>query len=156
MNTARHGSREEAGPETGEETGLEAGVGTGLPREGQRKGQRKAGKEERGSGTVLVLGTGVLLLVLFGAVLLLLQSTVAANRAATAADLSALAAADTVRGLREGDACAVAGEVADRNGAALTGCAVNPGDHTVQVNTQVAAGLVPWPATGRARAGPPR
>ncbi|WAP52359.1 hypothetical protein OL239_03505 [Arthrobacter sp. ATA002] len=110
---------------------------------------------ERGSGTVLVLGIGVLLLILFGAVLLLLQSAVAANRAATAADLAALAAADTVRGLREGEPCAVAGEAAGRNGAALTGCAVNAGDLSVQVSTEVAVRLMPWPATGQARAGPP-
>lgn len=114
-----------------------------------------AGGGERGSGTVLVLGSGLLLLILFGAVLLLLQSAVAAARSATAADLSALAAADTVRGLRSGDPCAVAEEVAGRNGAALTGCAVNATDQSVQVGTEVGLRLLPWPATGLARAGPP-
>lgn len=104
---------------------------------------------------MLVLGAGLVLLILFGAVLLLLQSAVAANQAATAADLSALAAADTVRGLRAGDPCAVAGEVAARNGAALAGCAVSDGDQSVQVNTEVGVRLLPWPATGHARAGPP-
>lgn len=116
---------------------------------------RNGGTSERGSGTVLVLGTGLVLLILFGAVLLMLQSAVAATRAATAADLSALAAADTVRGLREGDPCTVAGEVTARNGAALAGCAVNAGDQSVQVNTEAGVPLLPWPATGRARAGPP-
>lgn len=104
---------------------------------------------------MLVLGAGLVLLILFGAVLLLLQSAVAASRAATAADLSALAAADTLRGLRAGDPCAVAGEAAIRNGAALAGCAVNAADQSVQVNTGVDVPLLPWPAAGRARAGPP-
>lgn len=123
------------------------GTGTRL------RGRREPG--ERGSGTVLVLGLGLLLLILLGAVLLLLQSAVAAERSATAADLSALAAADTVRGLRSGDPCAVAGEVAARNGAALTGCAVNTADQSVLVGTEVGLRLLPWPATGQARAGPP-
>lgn len=162
MNAAATGTgketREEARKETGEEAGDEVWPRRkgGRRKRGRKKGpRRKGGRTERGSGSVLLLGAGLLLLMLFCAVLLLLQTAVAANRAATAADLSALAAADTARGLREGDACTVAAEVAGRNGAALTGCAVNAGDHSVQVDTEVAVRLVPWPATGRARAGPP-
>ena len=94
-------------------------------------------------------------MILMGAVLLMLQSAVAASRSATAADLSALAAADAVRGLRSGDPCAVAQEVAGRNGAKLSGCAVNVADRSVQVDTEVGIRLLPWPATGQARAGPP-
>lgn len=102
-----------------------------------------------------MLGAVLLLLILCGAVLLLLQTTVAASRAATAADLAALAAADTVRELRTGDPCSVAGEVAVRNGAALTACLVSAGDRSVQVETEVSVPLLPFPATGLARAGPP-
>lgn len=118
----------------------------------------KGGEErggERGSGTVLVLGIALVLLLLFGTVLLLLQSAVAAGRAAAAADLSALAAADTVRGLRAGNPCAVAEEVAGRNKGHLAGCEVNAGNRSVQVTIEVGVALLPWPATGQARAGPP-
>lgn len=110
---------------------------------------------DRGSGTVLILGAGLVLLILFGAILLMLQASVAANRAATAADLSALAAADTLRGLRDGDPCRVAAEVAARNGAELAGCEADSGDQSVQVDTEAAVPLLPLPATGQARAGPP-
>ncbi|MBP3042548.1 flp pilus-assembly TadE/G-like family protein [Arthrobacter jiangjiafuii] len=113
------------------------------------------GGAEDGSGTVLVLGAGLVVLILSGAVLLMLQAGVAANRAATAADLSALAAADTLRGLRPGDPCTVAAEVAARNGAELAGCTAEPGDQSVQVATEMAVPLLPFPATGQARAGPP-
>ena len=115
----------------------------------------KGGKTEQGAGTVLVLGAGLLLLILCAAVLLLLQTAVAAGRAATAADLAALAATDTVRGLRSGDPCQVAGEVAGRNGAVLAGCWVDIGERSVQVETQMPVPMLPQPATGHARAGPP-
>ena len=129
------------------------GIGTVLAPGMRSRRTTKSG--DRGSGTVLVLGAGLLLVILLGAVLLLLQGAVAATRSATAADLSALAAADTARGLRSGDPCGVAKEVAARNGASLTGCAVNAADRSVQVDTEVGVRLLPWPATGQARAGPP-
>jgi len=115
----------------------------------------EGGETEQGAGTVLVLGSGLLLLILCAAVLLLLQSAVGASRAATAADLAALAAADTVRELRSGEPCAVAAEVAARNGAVLASCTVDTGERTVQVETRVPVPLLPQPATGHARAGPP-
>lgn len=113
------------------------------------------GGADQGSGTVLVLGAGLVVLILSVAVLLMLQAGVAANRAATAADLSALAAADTLRGLRTGDPCTVAAEVATRNGAELASCTPESADQSVQVATEVAVPLLPLPATGQARAGPP-
>ncbi|MET4059809.1 secretion/DNA translocation related TadE-like protein [Arthrobacter sp. UYP6] len=116
---------------------------------------RRGRTSERGAGTVLVLGCGLLLLILCAAVLMLLQTAVAAGRAATAADLAALAAADTVRALRIGDPCWVAGEVAGRNGAVLAACTVDAGKGTVQVETEVPVPLLNQPATGHARAGPP-
>lgn len=115
----------------------------------------KGGNSEQGAGTVLMLGTGLLLLILCGTVLLLLQTSVAASRAATAADLAALAAADAVRELRVGDPCLVAGEVAGRNGAVLSGCTVTASEKSVQVETQVPVPLLMGSATGHARAGPP-
>ncbi|WP_258073467.1 Rv3654c family TadE-like protein [Arthrobacter sp. 08Y14] len=115
----------------------------------------KGDKTEEGAGTVMVLGSGLLLLILCAAVLILLQTAVAASRAATAADLAALAAADTVRELRSGEPCVVAAEVAGRNGAVLAACTVEAGEQTVQVETRVPIPLLPQPATGHARAGPP-
>lgn len=116
---------------------------------------REGPSSERGAGTVLMLGTALVVLILSGSLLLLLQTTVAASRAATAADLAALAATDTVRELRTGDPCAVAGEVAGRNGAALAGCTVDPDSRSVQVATEVPVPLLMRPAIGHARAGPP-
>ena len=87
--------------------------------------------------------------------LLVVQASSAASAAATAADLSALAGADTARGLRDGDPCVVAREVALRNRAELRECSVDVGRGTVTVEAAVTAPLLPWPATARARAGPP-
>ena len=126
-----------------------------MRRVGAETVNRKDAGAEQGAGTVLLLGTGLLLLILCGAVLVLLQAAVAASSAATAADLAALAAADTVRDLRSGDPCTVAGEVAGRNGASLAGCSVNTRDRSVQVDTEVPVPLLPHHATGHARAGPP-
>lgn len=112
--------------------------------------------KDSGSGTVIVLGTVLGAIVLFLGVLLLVQATVGAARAAAAADLAALAGADTIRGLRSGDPCDVAAEVAARNAAELSACVPDPGARTVVVWVQAsAASLLPWPATAQARAGPP-
>ena len=116
---------------------------------GERRDRR-----ERGAGTVLALGLG--LLVVLAAVLLamLAQSAAMASRAAAAADLAALAAADAVRGIAPGEPCAVAVDVAHRNGARVLNCAVGAGD-TVQVRTELVVRIPLGAATGLARAGPP-
>jgi secretion/DNA translocation related TadE-like protein len=87
-------------------------------------------------------------------VLLLAQSAVAASRAAAAADLAALAAADAARGITPGEPCAVARDVALKNGALLLDCTERP-DTTVQVRTGHSAGPLLGMAWGLARAGPP-
>lgn len=74
--------------------------------------------------------------------------------AAAAADLAALAAAGrTVDG--PGPACALAADVAARNGARLTGCRLEGWDALVETRTPW-TGLLPVhdPAGARARAGP--
>ena len=84
------------------------------------------------------------------------QAAVAASRAATAADLSALAAADAARGLRDGSPCVVAAAVASHHATRLTGCVIEGASgHIVRVHTEVGFSPVLPPATGRARAGPP-
>lgn len=114
----------------------------------------RALRGERGAGTVLALGLG--LLVVLAAVLLamLAQSTAMASRAAAAADLAALAAADAARGIVPGEPCAVAVDVAHRNGARVLSCEEGTGT-TVQVRTELAVRTPVGAATGLARAGPP-
>ena len=161
MRRAQEEAAQRRGRKVRESGGKEikgAGIGRKEERCQTRERQLQEGRKkgaERGAGTVLLLGIGLLLLIVCGAVLILLQSAVAASRAATAADLAALSAADTVRELRSGDPCTVAADVAGRNGATLTGCSVNTGDQSVQVETEVPVPLLPHPATGHARAGPP-
>lgn len=111
---------------------------------------------ESGSGTALMAGIAMAALLLLSVVVLFAQASVAASRAATAADLSALAAADAARGLRDGSPCVVAAEVALLHDARLTGCSIEEETgHIVQVHTEVDSVPVLPPASGRARAGPP-
>jgi secretion/DNA translocation related TadE-like protein len=114
----------------------------------------RALRGERGAGTVLGLGLG--LLVVLAAVLLamLAQSAAMASRAAAAADLAALAGADAARGIAPGEPCAVAVDVARRNGARVLSCAEGTGT-TVQVRTELEFRTPMGAATGLARAGPP-
>ena len=102
---------------------------------------------------MLSAGLALAMLLLMALVVGLGQAAVAAAKAATAADLSALAAADTYRGLIAGDPCQAASETAQRHSAALVACILNP-DMSVSVEVSVATTL-PWPARGLARAGPP-
>lgn len=109
---------------------------------------------ERGSGTVLAAGLALAVIMAMTLVLLLAQSAVMATRAAAAADLAALAAADALRGLTEGDPCAVAAEVAGRHAAKVVSCSAGAGQ-TVEVRTELLARTTLGTAAGRARAGPP-
>lgn len=81
-------------------------------------------------------------------------ATIGRHQAQAAADLSALAgAARTLEG--EEAACARAGDIADANGARLTGCVVHGFEMTVTVEVVVVAlPTGPRVATARARAGP--
>ena len=109
---------------------------------------------ERGAGTVLALGLGLLVVLAAVLIALLAQSAAMASRAAAAADLAALAAADAARGIAPGEPCAVAADVAHRNGARVLSCEVGAGS-TVQVRTELAVRTPLGAATGLARAGPP-
>lgn len=78
----------------------------------------------------------------------------ARHRAETAADLAALAAAVQAS---EGasSACAAAGDIAARNGGAVTRCVLSDGEVDIEVATPFAlGGLGSWTAVARARAGP--
>ena len=108
---------------------------------------------DSGSASLLVVAlTGVVLLLgLAGA---FLTATGAAHRRAqSAADLAALAGATA--GQRGGDACAVAAQVADHNGARSAACRVEGDDVVVRVSLVGPEFLGhSWELVGRARAGP--
>lgn len=108
---------------------------------------------DRGSASLLVVAlTGIVLLLgLAGA---FLTATGAAHRRAqSAADLAALAGATA--GQRGGDACAVAGQVADHNGAQSAACHVEGHDVVVEVLLAGPEFLGhSWELVGQARAGP--
>ncbi|MFJ5861075.1 Rv3654c family TadE-like protein [Pseudarthrobacter sp. NPDC092439] len=119
-----------------------------------RRGPAQRSCGERGSGTVLAVGLALTVLLVMAVVLLFAQAAALAGRAASAADLAALAAADALRGLTEGEPCTVALEVAARHGATLVSCVEGAG-HTVEVRTELVERTVAGPARGHARAGPP-
>lgn len=136
-------------------------MGRPLPRRtlpGGHPGQPEAttgpAHPERGAGTVLALGLGLLVVLAAVLIVLLAQSAAMASRAAAAADLAALAAADAARGIAPGEPCAVAADVARRNGARVLRCSEGPGS-TVQVRTELEVRTPLGGATGLARAGPP-
>ena len=118
------------------------------------------GAREQGSSTVLVVALVAAAALLASGILLWASAGRAAMQAAAAADLAALAAADTARGLRPGDPCTVAADVARANHASLAECTVEPDGITVRVAASVpvgfsALGLELHQATAKARAGAP-
>lgn len=112
--------------------------------------------DDRGSGSVLVLGLVAVAVLLAGAGAVLAQAGAAAARAGAAADLAALAAADVLLGRAPGDPCAAARRVAQADGAAVTGCRPDAGGTVVVDVVVVPAGAAAavGPARATARAGP--
>jgi len=110
---------------------------------------------DAGAGTVLMLGIALGAITLVVAAAMLSSAAVVGARAGTAANLAALAAADALRGLRSGDPCAVAAGVAERNQAEVAQCMPEAQTGTVSITVHAVAPLLPWPASARARAGPP-
>lgn len=112
-----------------------------------------------GAGTVFGLVLALVAVFLIVAALGVGQAAILTHRAGNAADLSALAAADTARGLRIGDPCEVAAELAQLNGAEVLDCAV-VGPEATTVDVEVGIDLPPslsvfGQAHGRSRAGAP-
>lgn len=110
-----------------------------------------------GDGGYAVVWTVTAMAVVIAATLVALgvgAATLARHRAAAAADAAALAAAlRTVQGPHA--ACAAARGLAVRDGATLTGCAVEGAFVTTTVTVALSGPLRPFgPATGRARSGP--
>jgi secretion/DNA translocation related TadE-like protein len=109
---------------------------------------------DRGSGTVLVLGLSLLVVLSAAAGVVRGLAVIARHRAEAAADLAALAgAAAALDG--PGRACAEAGDIAVANGGRLRSCVVAGEVVEVQVARDLPLGrLGQWSAVGRARAGP--
>ncbi|MCT1602206.1 flp pilus-assembly TadE/G-like family protein [Kocuria sp. p3-SID1433] len=129
-----------------------------------REHDGSSGEEGRhpdlGAGTVLGLILALVAVFLIVAALGVGQAAILTHRAENAADLSALAAADTARGLRIGQPCEVAAELAELNGAEVLDCAVvGPEATTVDVEVGIdlpSALSVFGQARGRSRAGAPQ
>lgn len=99
-------------------------------------------------------GLALVLMMAMALMLLLAQSAVLASRAASAADLAALAAADALRGVTDGEPCILASAVAARHGATVLDCIEGAGQ-TIEVRTELVERTMFGTATGRSRAGPP-
>ena len=121
-------------------------------RGGYRDGPRGTGRSgERGAATVMAVAIVGAVVALAVGVVAVLAASVASQLAANAADASALAAADAVSGAVAGEPCALASELAARNGARLVSCAIDGPAASVTV----AVGRGAFDAVATARAGPP-
>lgn len=128
-------------------------------RRGERRDLKRARSgrwtQEQGSGTVYV--TGIITVVAASAVLIggLIQAQVASGSARAAADMAALSGAQAASSLLGGaEPCAVAGAVAQANGARLESCTVSGEDVTVSVAVPARVLGISRLARAQARAGP--
>ena len=111
--------------------------------------------DERGSGTVLVLGIIAVLLAMAVCAGGLIQAQAAAGKARSAADLAALGGATALSSIvAPGDPCEAASRVARANGAEVTTCSVTGEDVVVEVSVEARVLGVSRPAVSSARAGP--
>ena len=109
---------------------------------------------DRGSVTVWVAGFIAVLWLAVTATMAYGGAVIGRHRAETAADLTVLAAAMHVLD-GESDACAVAADLAGRNGGVLRSCRTVGADVEVEVARSVhVAGVGMRTAVARARAGP--
>ena len=113
--------------------------------------------DQRGSGTMLIIGVMAVLIMIGAAAALVSGYAVAAHGARNAADLAALSGAHAMSA--GADACAAAETTARGNHVALAGCSVvgETGDFVVTVTVQVEVGTripgLPTELTQRAWAG---
>ena len=110
--------------------------------------------DERGSGTVLVLGIIAVLLAMAVCAGGLIQAQ-AAGKARSAADLAALGGATALSSVvAPSEPCETAGRVARANGAEVTVCTVVGEDVVVEVSVRTRVLGVVREAVSAARAGP--
>lgn len=112
---------------------------------------RARGHDDRGSGTVVVLGMGVGLAALATLLIPLYMGLATRQAVAAAADAAALAGADVASGLIPGFPCETAARVAAGNGAGLASCVVDGLIVTVTASRSIVGVAV----TSTATAGPP-
>ena len=111
--------------------------------------------DERGSGTVIVLGIIAVLLAMAVCAGGLIQAQAAAGKARSAADLAALGGATALSSVvAPGEPCETAGRVARANGAEATECTVVGEDVVVEVSVRTRVLGVVREAVSAARAGP--
>lgn len=112
---------------------------------------RRQAPDERGAGSVLAVAMMGLLVTITVAVAGVVAIVATHRTAQSAADLAALAGAAALQD--GGDPCAQAAEVARRNGATLSGCAVEGWNVSVAVSADTArlpGGVLDLKARGRA------
>ena len=107
--------------------------------------------DERGAGSVLVLGIIAACVIVSLVVIPIYRGAVTKRAVANAADAAALAAADVAIGILPGVPCEVAASAAELNGARLSECLLSGPVATVTTESSV-LGIV---VRARARAGPP-
>ena len=111
--------------------------------------------DERGSGTVLVLGIIAVLLAMAVCAGGLIQAQAAAGKARSAADLAALGGATALSSVvAPSEPCETAGRVARANGAEATECTVDGEDVVVEVSVRTRVLGVVREDVSAARAGP--
>ena len=111
--------------------------------------------DERGSGTVLVLGIIAVLLAMAVCAGGLIQAQAAAGKARSAADLAALGGATALSSVvAPSEPCETAGRVARANGAEVTVCTVVGEDVVVEGSVRTRVLGVVREAVSAARAGP--
>ncbi|MDR5700261.1 Rv3654c family TadE-like protein [Agromyces aerolatus] len=128
-------------------------AGWGVPMAGWRRATNpeRTARAERGSGSVLVLAIVGAVLALTAGLVPLLGVFVHSQVAANAADAAALAAADALAGAVPGVPCELAELVARRHGTRLVSC----DGAGAEASVSVAARVLTFEITARARAGPP-
>lgn len=110
-------------------------------------------RDERGSGTLLMMAAGLLVLVCGLAVVLWSAVSTAHHRATAAADLAALSGAQAIQS--DGDPCATARRIARKQGASLDACTVYGEEVLVVAGVPVELGSLGRPVVrSTARAGP--
>lgn len=107
--------------------------------------------DERGSATVLGIAMLACVVTVSSLMLTAGERGIQAIKLRSVADLSAVAAADALRGLNSGFPCATAEQVSTSNGFLLQECQVIESDVLVRLRTKPASN----PTTAGARAGSP-
>jgi secretion/DNA translocation related TadE-like protein len=114
--------------------------------------RRRRARDESGAAVVLALGLVAILVFLAAICVGTVAIVLAHRRAQVAADLASLAAAASLQS--GGDACAAAGRIAGRHGAAVTRCLVEGPTVLVATSVSLPAALGGEEVPARARAGP--